>query len=284
MALTMGTGLFGHAPAGVSSDDLPREGWRYLEPSARRIRVLVDEQVVVDSRAPLVLHEHAHLPMYYFPPEHVRTELLEPSDHVTKSPVKGAATYWHLRVGDRLIENAVWAYRDPGYRPDLSPYLAFSYPAMDRWLEEDREIVGHARDPYHRVDAVASSRHIRISKDGTVLAESDRPVVIFETGLPARWYLPAADIRASLTPSDLRTTCTYKGKARYFVVDGPNGPMPNLAWTYDEPQPEVSPVTGLVCFFNEQVDVDIDGERERTSWTPWADPDWYVEYAKAKGE
>jgi uncharacterized protein (DUF427 family) len=239
------------------------------------MRAYAGDQLVVDSRSPSILHEHGYLPVFYFPPDHVRTELLEPSDHVTTSPTKGTATYWHVRAGDRLVENAVWAYRDSGHRPDLSPYLAFSYTAMDRWLEEDREIVGHARDPYHRVDAVPSSRHVRISKDGTVLAESIRPVVIFEAGLPARWYLPLEDVKAALTPSDLRTNCTYKGRARYFTVEGPDGPMPNLAWTYDEPQPEVAPVAGLVCFFNEQLDVDVDGERESGLWSPWANPDWW---------
>jgi uncharacterized protein (DUF427 family) len=146
---------------------------------------------------------------------------------------------------------------------------------MDRWLEEDMEALTHARDPYHRVDAVPSSRRVRVLLDGEVLAETDRSVVIFETGLPARWYMPREDVRVELVPSDLQTVCAYKGYASYVSARTEGGIRENLVWTYREPRRDAEPVRDLVCFFNEQSDIEVDGVVAKRPGGPWAQPNWW---------
>jgi uncharacterized protein (DUF427 family) len=276
MSLTMGTGPFGQVPLGVSNPTLPGKEWRYLEPSPRRIRGIVGDEVVVDSGQPMLFFEHGQLPRYYFPREDVRSELLIPTGHTKFTEGKGTAHFFDLVVGDGRVTRAGWTYEsDHEPTPDLRPYVAFYWRAMDRWLEEDMEAIGHARDPYHRVDAVPSSRHIRVLLDGDVLAETNRPVVIFETGLPARWYLPREDVRAELEPSDLQTVCAYKGYASYFSARTADGLRENLVWTYREPRRDAEPVRDLVCFFNEQADIEVDGVVEERPGGPWAEPNWW---------
>ncbi|HEX2362262.1 MAG TPA: DUF427 domain-containing protein [Jiangellaceae bacterium] len=276
MSLTMGTGPFGHEPWGVSSPALPRTEWRYLEPSPRRIRGLVGDEVVVDSGRPMLYFEHGQLPRYYFPRETVRGELLVRDGHSKVTQGLGTAYFFDLLVGDRTVRRAGWTYESDGEPvPDLRPYVAFYWRAMDRWLEEDMDALAHARDPYHRVDAVPSSRHVRVLLDGEVLAETNRPVAIFETGLPARWYMPRKDVRVELSPSDLDTVCAYKGHASYFSARTAAGIRENLVWTYRDPRRDAEPVRDLVCFFNEQTDIEIDGVTEERPGGPWAEPNWW---------
>jgi uncharacterized protein (DUF427 family) len=276
MSLTMGTAPFGHQPWGISNAPLPGKGWLYLEPSPRRIRGIVGDQVVVDCRAPMLFFEHGQLPRYYFPRESVRTDLLMPNGRTETAQGKGTARYVDLALGDRVVDNAGWTYEsDGGLVPDLRPYVAFYWRSMDRWLEEDMEALAHARDPYHRVDAVPSSRRVRVSVDGEVLAESERTVVIFETALPPRWYFPPDDVRAGLEPSDLRTTCAYKGHASYWSVQVGDGFRANLAWTYEQPRRDAEPVRDMVCFFNEQVDLQLDDEAAERPVSPWSEADWW---------
>src|SRR5439155_19774970 len=154
MSLTYGTGPFGEQPGGVFNFEPPRtKGLIYFEDSPRRMRGILAGETVVDSRHSKLLHEHRKLPLHYFPEDEVRMDLLEPTDHSTHCPWKGDASYWSVRVGDRVEENAAWAY--PELLPDAPPlrgYVAFYWNRLDRWLEEDEPAVGHARDPYHRVD------------------------------------------------------------------------------------------------------------------------------------
>ena len=277
MSLTMGTGPFGHEPQGVSSPDLPRKEWRYLEPSPRRIRGIIGDEVVVDSGQPMLFFEHGQLPRYYFPRDDVRTELLTPNGHTKFTEGKGTAHFFDLVVGGgRRIKRAGWTYESGGETvPDLSPYITFYWRSMDRWLEEDMQALAHARDPYHRVDAVQSSRHVRVMLDGEVLAETSRPVVIFETGLPARWYMPREDVQVELEPSEMQTVCAYKGYASYFSARTAGGLKENFVWTYREPRRDAEPVRDLVCFFNEQTDVEVGGVVEERPGGPWADPNWW---------
>jgi len=151
--------------------------------------------------------------------------------------------------------------------PELSGYVHVDWAAADRWLEEDEEIVGHPRDPFHRVDIRASSRHVVVELDGQVYADSRRPVLLFETGLPVRAYLRREDVRMdALDPSDTITTCAYKGHASYFSAPG----HPDIAWTYEDPLPEAEQVRGLIAFFNERCDVTVDGKREERPKTQWS--------------
>jgi uncharacterized protein (DUF427 family) len=275
MSLTMGTGPFGHEPSGVSNLDLRPREWQYLEPSPRRIRGVVGDVVVVDSGQPMLFFEHGQLPRYYFPRADVRADLL-PNGHTKFTEGKGTAQFFDLVIGDRRIKRAGWTYQADGDPvPDLRPYVAFYWRVMDRWLEEDMEALAHARDPYHRVDAVPSSRHVRVLLDGEVLAETNRPVAIFETGLPARWYMPREDVRADLEPTDLRTVCAYKGYASYYSVRTAAGVRENLVWTYREPRRDAAPVQDLLAFFNEQTDIEVDGVVQPRPGGPWAEPNWW---------
>lgn len=151
--------------------------------------------------------------------------------------------------------------------PALDGYVLVDWDAVDRWLEEDEEVVGHPRDPFHRVDVRRSSRHVVVELDGTVVADTRRPVLLFETGLPVRHYIERADVRLDLlAPSDRRTTCAYKGHASYFSAPG----HPNIAWTYEEPLPDAEQIRGLIAFFDEHADVTVDGERMERPRTQWS--------------
>jgi uncharacterized protein (DUF427 family) len=273
MSLTVGTGPFGQHPAGAFNVELPRrKGLIYFEDSPRRIRARFAGEEIVDSRHAKMLHEHAHLPIYYFPRDEVRMNLLEPTDHSTHCPFKGDASYWSVRVGDRVAENAVWGYPDPiDEAPPLADYLAFYWRKMDEWYEEDEPAIVHARDPYHRVDVLESSRHVRVSVNGELVAESRRPLVLFETGLPTRWYLPREDVRADLlVASDKQTGCAYKGFASYHSVRIGDDMEEDLVWYYPEPRPEVERIAGYLAFFNERIDLEVDGEPEERPITQWS--------------
>jgi uncharacterized protein (DUF427 family) len=273
MSLTVGTGPFGKRPAGAFNFEVPRrEGVIYFEDSPRRIRATFGGETVVDSRHAKLLHEQNHLPIYYFPESEVRTDLLQPTDHSTRCPFKGQARYWTVRVGDREAENAVWSYPEPiADAPPLTGYLAFYWNKMDEWFEEDEPAIVHARDPYHRVDVLDSSRHVRVLVNGEVVAESTRAKALFETGLPTRWYFPPEDVRReALVESDKQTGCAYKGFASYWSVRAGGSQEDDLAWFYPEPRRDVEPIRGRIAFFNERVDLELDGEREERPRTQWS--------------
>jgi uncharacterized protein (DUF427 family) len=273
MSLTVGTAPFGQRPAGVFNFELPRrKGLIYFEDSPRRIRARFADEIVVDSRHARMLHEHGLLPIYYFPRDEVRMNLLEPTDHSTHCPWKGDASYWSVRVGDRVAENAVWGYPEPvDGAPPLADYLAFYWNRMDEWFEEDEPAIVHARDPYHRVDVLESSRHVRVSVHGELIAETRRPLALFENGLPARWYFRPDDVRSEfLIPSDTQTGCAYKGFASYYSVRAGGEEEQDLIWCYGDPRPEVERIAGYLAFFNERVDLEVDGEQQERPITQWS--------------
>ena len=206
-----------------------------------------------------LLHETGYLPIWYFPRSDVRFDLLEATDHTTHCPFKGDARYWTIRAGGKLAENKVWGYPEilPG-TPDIKDRVAFYWDAVEHWYEEDEEVFVHPRDPYHRVDLVPSSRNVRISLDGVVLAESSRPLACFETNLPTRWYLPKQDLAVDYEPTKRTTRCPYKGIASYWSVGGND----DIAWSYEDPIAAAATLHGLVAFYDEVVDVDLDGERQ----------------------
>jgi uncharacterized protein (DUF427 family) len=272
MGLMTGTGPLGREPAGSFNFEPPPPGQAlYLEPTLKRVRAVIGGETVADSRAAFMLHESGHQPIYYFPARDVRSELLEPSDRVTRCPKKGEASYFSVRVGDRVEEALAWYYADPiaSAPPGLKDLIAFYFDRVDHWYEEDEEIVVHPRDPYHRVDVVRSDRRVRISLDGVLLAESTRALALFESNLPPRWYLPKEDVVASLVPSDTVTRCPYKGTASYYSVDGVDDGV-DVVWYYTDPLPEVGRIAGLLCFFNERIDLQLDGEdvpRPASAWS-----------------
>lgn len=244
-----------------------------LEPNHRRLRVLVDGVVVADTIRSLYLFELDHLPVYYFPRADVRFDLLEPTDRSTHCPRKGDATYWSIVVGDRRIENAVWGYPDPlPGTPDLSGYVAFYWNKVDSWFEEDEEVFVHARNPYARVDALRSSRHVEVRIHGVTVADTTRPVLLFETGLPTRYYVPKLDVRLDLLrPTSTTTACPYKGIADYYSVMLPDGAVvEDIAWVYPKPIVQVPTIENHISFFNEHVDVFVDGELQPRPVTHWS--------------
>jgi uncharacterized protein (DUF427 family) len=245
----------------------------WTEPYPRRVRAFLEGVAVVDSTRTLLLLEARHLPVYYFPAEDVRTDLLEPTDKSTHCPHKGDASYWSVRVGDRVARNAVWSYQDPlPGREDIKGHIAFYWRQMDTWLEEDDEVFVHPRDPYHRVDVLNSSRHVRVAVAGQTVAETRRPRLLFETSLPTRYYIPKADVRMDLLePTDRETQCPYKGRARYWSVRA-GGAVEDIAWSYPFPIPECPKVENLVAFFNERADIWVDGELQPRPETPWSSP------------
>jgi uncharacterized protein (DUF427 family) len=151
--------------------------------------------------------------------------------------------------------------------------VAFRWEALEEWFEEDEPAIVHARDPYHRVDVLDTSRRVRISLAGQVLAQTDRGRVIFETGLPPRWYVLRSDVLAEPIESETRSGCAYKGFASYYSLRLGDRVEEDLAWVYEMPRREVSPIAGMVAFFNERVDIELDGERQERPLTPWS-PQW----------
>ena len=254
----------------------PRENLRVgphrveVEPTPRWIRVQFHGETIADSKRALLLRETRHLPVYYFPPEDVRMEFLTPTETHTTCPYKGQASYWTLKVRDRESPDAVWSYQDPlPGREDIKGYLAFYWNKVDHWYEEEEEVFKHPRDPYHRVDAIQSSRHIEVFADGKRVAESTRPVMVFETGLPTRYYIPKDDVSLDLlAPTATETICPYKGRASYWKVKGGER---DIAWAYENPIKENPAIKGLISFFNERVDsISVDGEPEEKPVTSWS--------------
>jgi uncharacterized protein (DUF427 family) len=230
-----------------------------LQPFTRRVRAEVDGVTVLDTTRASLLFETGLPAQLYVPEEDVRADLLEPSDTTTHCPFKGDATYRSVRVGDRVITDAVWAYPDP--KPDASwlAGLAVLAPgAADRWLDEDDEVIGHLTDPYHRVDLRHTSRHVTVATtDGVPVADASGGILLGETGLVDRLYIARDAVSATLEPSEKRTVCPYKGYATYFSVRLPDGRViADAAWSYESPTDESRAIEGLVCFAHDDLVVD----------------------------
>ncbi len=246
MTLTLG-----NSPLGTTSPETTNytiEGPRHrllMSPFPRRVRAEVGGATLLDTVRGQQVHESNIPPVLYVPIDDVDTSLLERTDHSTHCPFKGDASYWTIRVGDHVIENAVWGYEQPlPEAPWLAGYVAPYFEKMDRWFDEDEEVFGHLRDPYHRVDARPSSRRVSVQVDGETIAESTSAFVVSETGIPNRWYLPVDDVRLDLAPSSTTTHCPYKGWAVYWSGGG----IDDVAWSYPEPFDGVTRIAGLVAF------------------------------------
>ncbi|MFZ0341731.1 MAG: DUF427 domain-containing protein [Gaiellaceae bacterium] len=274
MGLTSGSGPFGDRPASSFNftPDPPTGSVLFFEPVPYRLRGFFAGESVFDTLGAKLLYETAHLPVYYVPEQNLRHDLLDSSDRRTRCPHKGEASYRSLRVGDRFEPEAVWTYREPiAPAAFLAGYAAFYWAKLDRWFVEDEQVLGHPRDPYHRIDTFRISRPVRVSVDDETVAESTRTVALFESGLPARFYLPAEDVRTDLLePSETKTRCAYKGVATYWHVRVGHTLREDLAWTYAEPERDGAAVRGLICFFNERVDLEVDGDAQERPVTRWS--------------
>ena len=261
------------------------------EPTSKRIRAVLDGGTVVDTtRALLIWEPRRIVPSYAVPADDIAAEL---------APADAAAADVPGAIGARLPELSGRPVLDPsipfavhtaegqvvdllagdqrrpgaGYCPadaDLAGYVILDFSALDSWYEEDEVNVAHPKDPFHRIDVLASSRQVRLELDGQVLAESSRPMMLFETMLPTRYYLPREDIKAALIPSHTRTYCAYKGQASYWSVAPGGGQLDDIAWTYRDPRHDATQVRGLIAFFDERIDVTLDGVRLERPITPWS--------------
>ena len=248
-------------------------GFRW-EDSRRRVRVVFADVTVADSKRAMLLLEFGRLPVYYFPVEDVRMDLLEATEHHTYSPLKGEASYCTLRVGCRVAENTVWSYANPSPEgPKIKGYLAFYWDQMDAWYEEDERVFAHARDPYKRVDILPSSRHVRNVLGGVTIADTKRPQLLLETGLPIRYYIPEQDVRMELLePTETTTRCPYKGKASYWSARIGERVFKDIVWSYRDPLPACFPIARYLCFFNERVDaLYVDDEQMAVPKTIWSE-------------
>jgi uncharacterized protein (DUF427 family) len=252
-------------------DQRPLRGDVHFEPTQRRVRVMFAGMTIADSRAVMLMIERKRLAVYYFPAKDVREDLLVPSGYTSRHAGKGDATFYSVKVGDRLSEKAAWRYLQPE-RADLEDYVAFYWDKMDAWFEEDDEVFVHPRDPYHRVDILNSSRHVKIVVGGEVVAETSRPRLLFETGLPVRYYIPKLDVRLDLlTPTSSKTHCPYKGTASYWTATVNGKQFKDIVWSYPTPLLESSKIENLLCFYDEKVDaVYVDGELQQRPVTPFS--------------
>ena len=262
------------------------------EPTAKRIRAELGGRTVVDTTgAALVWEPRRVVPSYAVPRSDVRGDLVPASIDDAAGPTGAGFSLpdvTNLLVLDPRIPFAVHTTEGlvvdldaagqhrpaagflPG-DPDLAGLVVLDFAAFDAWYEEDERNVSHPRDPFHRIDVLPSSRRVRLELDGQMLAESAQPMLLFETLLPTRYYLPRADVMAELTASPTRTWCAYKGQASYFSVTVAGRPVPDLAWTYQDPRHDATRVRDLIAFFDERIDVIVDGKPQPRPVTPWSD-------------
>jgi len=245
------------------------------QPIERRVRASLGGDAVVDTTDALLVWEPRRVvPTYAVPVQDIGAEIASaPSAANGKAPgvlhpgipfAVHTASGEALSIGDR--EGAGYRFLDA----DLAGYVALDFAAFDAWYEEDEQVVGHPRDPFHRVDVRQTSRAVRIEIDGDVIADTARARLLFETSLPVRFYVPREDVLVELQPSARRTYCPYKGEASYWSADAGGRLRKDIAWTYEQPLADGPPVAGLVAFWDERVDVVLDGERRERPGGPIA--------------
>ena len=237
-----------------------------VEQGAKRVRAYLSGRLVADTKRPFLVWEIPYYPTYYLPLADVLAELV-PTGKTEHRPSRGEGEIFDVRVEGATAEGAALRYPDSPLAP-LRDLVRFNWAEMDEWLEEDEPVYTHPRDPYTRVDILASSRHVRVELDGVTVADSVRPHILFETHLPPRYYLPLPDVRTELLiPSDTTSHCPYKGTAGYWSVDTGTEIHKDVVWIYRTPLPESQKIAGLACFYDERVDVVIDGVPQRRPHT-----------------
>ncbi|HEX6222539.1 MAG TPA: DUF427 domain-containing protein [Acidimicrobiia bacterium] len=239
-----------------------------VEQSDRRVRAMLGGEIVADTTSPLLVWEVPYYPTYYLPEADVRTDLLVETGEVRKSPSRGEATQYTVKVNGS--EGAAYAFKDPKI-DEIQGHYVLVWKTMDHWFEEDEEVFVHPRDPYTRIDILPSSRRVRVEIDGVTVADTTHASFLFETGLPTRYYMPKTDVRMDLlSPTDTATECPYKGTARYWSATVGEKTYDDIVWGYDSPLPESQKVTGLVCFYNEKTDIYIDEELQERAKTKFS--------------
>jgi len=240
-----------------------------VQRGGKRVRAYLAGQIVADSYAPLLVWEHPNYPTYYLPISDLTAELI-PTGESRQQPALGTAEIMHVKVGPAVAERAALRYPDSPVT-QIRDAVRLDWAAMSEWFEEDEPVYTHPRDPHKRIDILSSSRKVRVEVDGVIVAESAQPRILFETGLPPRFYLPVTDLRMDLLrPSDRQTQCPYKGTASYWSVDTGTRLHSDLVWIYRTPLPESQKIAGLACFYNERVDLYLDGELQPRPPSPFS--------------
>ncbi|KAA1419933.1 DUF427 domain-containing protein [Mumia zhuanghuii] len=254
----------------------------------QRVRASVDGATIVDTTSAVLVWEPRRVvASYAVPVSDLAASLEPPSSHEAHEhavrmdagmppvldPSSGfgvhttAGSAYDVRTASRSLPGAAFAPDDPALRD----HVVLDWAAFDAWFEEDEEMVGHPHDPFSRIDCLRSSRHVVISVDGQVLADSRRPVMLLETWLPVRYYLPWEDVSQDLlTPTETTSVCAYKGTAAYWSATTEAKTHRNIAWSYAEPRHDALPVRDLVAFFDERVDRVVDGVPLDRPVTPWS--------------
>jgi uncharacterized protein (DUF427 family) len=241
-------------------DPLP-ERLLYAEPLRRRMRVRFGGAWIADSDDVVLLHEPGRYPVAYFPLSAVTKGVLQPEEHVTRHADLGTTAWYTARAGEHSRPRAAWQHTGlPDYASELKGRVAFAWRAMDAFYEEDERIVGHAADPCHRIDIRQSRRHLLVRSGDRIIADTIRPLALYESGFAPRWYVPAADVdQSALTPAPGLTFCPYKGLCSYYDIADAR----RAAWSYQDAYTEVRRIFGLISFEPDKVAVHLDGTRLR---------------------
>jgi uncharacterized protein (DUF427 family) len=229
----------------------------YAEPLRRRMRVRFHGTWIADSEDILLLFEPGRYPVAYFPKTDVSPDTLQRAEHTTQHIDLGLTSWYTVRAGEKSAPRGAWQHIElPTYASEMQGRIAFAWPAMDAFYEEDERIVGHAADSYHRIDIRQTSRHLVVRHHDRPIADTMRPLVLYESGFAPRWYVQRADIdEAALTPVKLQTFCPYKGLCSYYTI----GEARLAAWSYTDAYTEVSRISNLVSFEPDIVSVHLDG-------------------------
>jgi uncharacterized protein (DUF427 family) len=233
----------------------------YAESLRRRMRVRFGGEWIADSENVILLFEPDRYPVAYFLESDIIPDVLRPTEHTTQHRDLGPTSWYAVRVGTHNAERAAWQHMGlPAYANMLKGRVAFAWPAMDAFFEEDERIVGHAADSYHRIDIRQASRNLIVRYRDRVVAETSRPVVLYESGFAPRWYVPRSDVdESALKLVEHQTFCPYKGICSYYDIDDAR----LGAWSYSEPFSEVGRISGLISFEPDIVSVQLDGVQLR---------------------
>jgi uncharacterized protein (DUF427 family) len=242
----------------LSPDPLP-ERLLFAEPLRRRMRVRFGGQWIADSENVVLLHEPGRYPVAYFPRDDIAVTALEPSEHTSEHRDLGAIRWYVVSAGDQNAARGAWEHVDvPHYAGELADHVAFAWRAMDAFYEEDERIVGHAADAYHRIDIRRTSRRLAARSGDTIIADTSRPLVLYESGFAPRWYVPREDVvEPELGANATETFCPYKGICSYYDVAG----VRRAAWSYRDAYVEVQRISGFVSFEPDKLEVELDGRR-----------------------
>ena len=260
MGLSWQQGPLGNGSIGrfLTPEPLPQR-LLFAEPLRRRMRVQFAGEWIADSENVVLLHEPGHYPVAFFPIGDVRPGVLVAENRTTHHSELGDTAWFTVTVGERRTPRAAWEYTAlPEHATELRDRVGFAWRAMDAFYEEDERIVGHAADPYHRIDIRQTSRHLVVRDGNRTIADTTRPLALYESGFAPRWYVPREDVdESALALTEDQTFCPYKGLASYYDI----GERSGAAWSYPQAWPEVARVADYVSFEPDKIDVYLDDKK-----------------------